>query len=78
MSGSNPSRSPITPIRAHVVMQRRRIVADVRCRSKPNRSPISVAGRDQFSQRKGENRQTIMQSSLAAPKNRRNASTPRR
>ena len=47
-------------------------------RSKPKRSPISLAGRDQFSELKEKIVRYRMPSSLAARTTRRNASTPRR
>src|SRR5712671_6886073 len=77
MSGSSPSRSPITrtltPSRCSVARSLR-----MKRLSRPNRSPISVAGRDQFSELKEKIVRYRMPSSLAARTTRRKASTPRR
>src|SRR6266705_3583409 len=77
MSGSSPSRSPITrtltPSRCSVARSLR-----MKRLSRPNRSPISVAGRDQFSELKEKIVRERMPSSWAARTTRRNASTPRR
>src|SRR5450432_4145262 len=77
MSGSSPARSPITRTRTP---SRCRLARSLRMkrRSKPNKSPISVAGRDQFSELKEKIVRYRMPSSLAARTTRRNASTPRR
>src|SRR6266849_4173247 len=77
MSGSSPSRSPITRTRTP---SRCRVARSLRMkrRSRPNRSPISVAGRDQFSELKEKIVRYRMPSSLAARTTRRKASTPRR
>src|SRR4051794_36954422 len=77
MSGSNPARSPITRTRTP---SRCRVARSLRMkrRSRPNRSPISVAGRDQFSELKEKIVKCRMPSSLAARTTRRKASTPRR
>src|ERR1700681_1159186 len=77
MSGSSPSRSPIirtlTPSRCSVARSLR-----MKRLSRPNRSPISVAGRDQFSELKEKIVRYRMPSSLAARTTRRKAATPRR
>src|ERR1700731_1436348 len=77
MSGSNPPRSPITRTRTP---SRCSVARSLRMKrlSKPNRSPISVAGRDQFSELKEKIVRYRMPSSLAARTTRRRASTPRR
>src|SRR4051794_4576229 len=50
----------------------------IKRRSRPNKSPISVAGRDQFSELKEKIVRYRIPSSFAARTTRRNASTPRR
>src|SRR5262249_3532598 len=77
MSGSSPPRSPITrtltPSRCSVARSLR-----MKRRKRPNRSPISLAGRDQFSEEKEKMVRYRMPSSCEAATTRRSASTPRR
>src|SRR3954471_255020 len=77
MSCSSRSRSPITRTRTP---SRCSVARSLRMKrlSNPNRSPISVAGRDQFSELKEKIVRYKMPSSLAARTTRRSASTPRR
>jgi hypothetical protein len=77
MSGSSPTRSPMTRTHTLLLCSSARSLRMKR-RSRPINSPISVAGRDQFSALKEKMVRNSMPISIAARTVRRTASTPRR